>query len=58
MPPSSAVCPASGGWENLLYPELYDCDMIQVALEYCALFWHYDLSAEEAASFLSHSTLK
>lgn len=28
---------------NLLYPELYDYDMAQVAQEYYGLFWHYDL---------------
>ena len=27
---------------NLLYPELYDYDMVQVAQEYYRLFWHYD----------------
>lgn len=43
---------------NLLYPELYDYDMVQIAQEYYALFWHYDLSAEEAAAMLSRSTLK
>ena len=43
---------------NLLYPELFDYDMIQTAQEYYALFWHYDLSAEEAAALLSRSTLK
>ena len=43
---------------NLLYPELYNYDMIQVAQEYYALFWHYDLSAEEAAELLSRSTRK
>ena len=43
---------------NLLYPELYDYDMVQVAQEYYRLFWHYDLTAEEAERMLSHSTLK
>ena len=43
---------------NLLYPEIYDYDMIQVAQDYYALFWHYELSAEEAEALLSHSTLK
>ena len=43
---------------NLLYPELYDYDMVQIAQEYYALFWHYDLSAEEAAAMLSRSTMK
>jgi len=43
---------------NLVYPELYDYDMIQVAQEFYRLFWHYDLSGEEAADMLSRSTLK
>ena len=43
---------------NLLYPELYDYDMAQVAQEYYGLFWHYDLTAEEAEHMLSRSTLK
>ena len=43
---------------NLLYPELYDYDMIQVAREFYDLFWHYDLSEEEAVALLSRSTLK
>ncbi len=58
MPPS--VNRVLGVWwlGNLLYPELYDYDMVQIAQEYYALFWHYDLSAEEAAAMLSRSTLK
>lgn len=43
---------------NLLYPELYDYDMVSVAQEYYRLFWHYDLSEEEARNMLAHSTLK
>ena len=43
---------------NLLYPELYDYDMVQVAREYYGLFWHYDLTEEEARQMLSRSTLK
>lgn len=43
---------------NLLYPQLYDYDMTAVAQEYYRLFWHYDLSAEEAAGMLSRSTLR
>lgn len=43
---------------NLLYPELYDYDMVQVAREYYGLFWHYDLTEEEARQMLSCSTLK
>ena len=43
---------------NLLYPALYDYDMTEVAQEFYRLFWHYDLSAEEAADMLSRSTYK
>lgn len=43
---------------NLLYPALYDYDMVQVAQEYYRLFWHYDLTGEEAEQMLSRSTLK
>ncbi len=43
---------------NLLYPDVYDYDMIQVAQEYYDLFWHYTLSEEEAVQLLSRSTLK
>lgn len=43
---------------NLLYPDLYDYDMVEIAQEYYQLFWHYDLSVEEAAKMLSHSTLR
>ena len=43
---------------NLLFPQLYDYDMTAVAQEYYRLFWHYDLSAEEAAEMLSRSTLR
>lgn len=43
---------------NLLYPELYDYDMVEKAQEFYKLFWNYDLSEEEAKSMLVHSTLK
>ncbi len=43
---------------NLLYPELYDYDMVQVAQEAYRVFWNYDLSQEEAAAMLANSTLK
>jgi iron complex transport system substrate-binding protein len=43
---------------NLLYPELYDYDMVQVAQEIYKLFWNYDLSVEEASAMLANSTLK
>lgn len=43
---------------NLLYPALYDYDMTEAAQEFYRLFWHYDLSTEEAAEMLSRSTFK
>ena len=43
---------------NLLYPELYDYDMVEKAQEFYRLFWHYELSAEEAEQLLARSTLK
>ena len=43
---------------NLLYPEYYDYDMTAVAIEFYDLFWHYDLSDEEAAEMLANSTGK
>ncbi len=38
---------------NLLYPELYDYDMTQKAREFYKLFWHYNLTQEEAKLLLS-----
>ena len=43
---------------NLLYPELYDYDMVSKAQEFYKLFWNYDLSEEEAQELLANSTLK
>lgn len=43
---------------NLLYPELYDYDMVEKAQEFYRLFWHYELSAEEAELLLARSTRK
>ena len=43
---------------NLLYPELYDYDMMTKAQEYYKLFWNYELSEEEAEAMLANSTLK
>ena len=43
---------------NLLYPELYDYDMVEVAQEYYQTFWGYDLTREEAEEMLANSTLK
>ncbi len=44
---------------QLIYPEVYnDYDMVEVAQEYYKLFWHYDLSEEEAREMLSRSYFK
>ena len=43
---------------NLLYPALFDYDMVQQAQRFYALLWHYSLSEEEAREMLSRSTLK
>ena len=43
---------------NLLYPEYYDYDMIEVAQEYYSLFWNYELTDTEAEAMLANSTLK
>ena len=43
---------------NLLYPDLYDYDMVSKAQEFYKLFWNYDLSEEEAKALLANSTLK
>jgi len=37
---------------NLLYPGVYDCDMIAEVKAFFSLFYHYDLSDEEAAALL------
>ncbi|MCD7947573.1 MAG: ABC transporter substrate-binding protein [Oscillospiraceae bacterium] len=43
---------------NLVYPEVYDYDMVEVAQRIYRLFWNYDLTIEEAQSMLANSTLK
>lgn len=43
---------------NLLYPDLYDYDMIEEAKTFYHLFWHYDLSDDEARAMMAHSTYK
>lgn len=58
MPPS--VNRVIGIWwlGNLLYPDIFDYDMVEKAQEFYKLFWNYDLSDEEATELLSRSTLK
>ena len=43
---------------NLLYPQYYDYDVTEKALEAFELLWGYALSDEEAAEMLRGSTLK
>lgn len=43
---------------NLLYPKLYDEDMISELQSFYRLFWHYELSYEEAEMLLANSTFK
>lgn len=43
---------------NLIYPDVYDYDMVEETKEFYKLFYHYDLSDEEAEELLSTSTLK
>ncbi len=44
---------------QLIYPEIYnDYDIVKTAQEYYKLFWHYDLTDEEAAEFLANSYFK
>ena len=43
---------------NLIYPEIYDYDMAQMAKEAYSLLWGYDLSDEEVTTLLANSTLK
>lgn len=43
---------------NLVYPDLYDYDMVAKTQEFYKLFWNCDLSEEEARDMLSRSTLR
>lgn len=43
---------------NLLYPQQYDYDMVEKAQEFYKLFYHYELSAQQAETLLSRSTGK
>ncbi len=43
---------------NLVYPDLYDYDMVEKAQEIFSLLWSYNLSEAEAVELLSRSTLK
>ncbi|MCF0237658.1 MAG: ABC transporter substrate-binding protein [Sphaerochaetaceae bacterium] len=43
---------------NLVYPQYYDYDMVEVTKKAYKVFWGYDMTSEEAMSILSNSTLK
>ncbi|MFO1444497.1 ABC transporter substrate-binding protein [Bacillus sp. Bva_UNVM-123] len=43
---------------NLFYPEQFDYDMLKETKEFYQLFYHYELTDEEATKLLSRSTLK
>lgn len=44
---------------QVVYPEIYnDYDIVEVTKEYYRLFWHYELTDEEAEEMLSRSLLK
>ena len=43
---------------NLLYPELYDYDMVAEAQRAYKLLWDYELTDAEAREMLLHSTCR
>lgn len=43
---------------NLLYPAIFKYDMITEAKAFYKLFWHYNLTEEEAAALIANSTTK
>lgn len=43
---------------NLIYPEVYKYDMVKEVQDFYKLFYHYDLSIDDAKSLLKNSTLK
>lgn len=43
---------------NLLYPEIFDFDIVEEARNFYRLFWHYDLGEEEAREILIRSMRK
>ena len=43
---------------NLLYPDVYDYDIVAVARDFYKLFWGYDLTAQEAEAMLANSCFK
>lgn len=43
---------------NLLYPDVFQYDMVQETRTFYDLFFHYDLTETEAKALLAHSTMK
>ena len=43
---------------NVLYPELYNYDMIDETRKFYALFWHYEVSETEARELMENSIYK
>ncbi len=43
---------------NLLYPEIFDYDMVKETQEFYKLFYHYDISPEQVNALLENSTYK
>ena len=43
---------------NVLYPDIYDYDMIAEAQRFYELFWHYELSESEARALMADSTFQ
>jgi iron complex transport system substrate-binding protein len=43
---------------NLLYPDIYNYDMVEKTQEFYKLFWNYDISREDVESMLSKSTMR
>ena len=42
----------------MLYPDIYNYDIISEAQRYYKLFWHYELSETDAKELLSKSTFQ
>ena len=43
---------------NLLYPELYDIDIVDVAIDYYKTMYHVDISREDMEALLVDSIAK
>ena len=43
---------------NLLYPDIYDFDMVAETQRFYKLLWNYDMTEAEARAMLANSTLK